>query len=91
MMLNFGIHLPIFATGTIGLSAAVAVAIWARRSSSAFATAMSFALLIVFLFSTLAFVNYYFFAAVCLAISLIDFDAAKSAATSGDEPLYSST
>jgi hypothetical protein len=74
LKLHFGVQLPMLVTACAGGAAAIVTALRARRDPATFAAAMAFVLTVSFLFSTQAFLNYYFFATGCVAISVATAD-----------------
>ena len=70
LKLRFDIQLHLLITAGAGAAAAMLVALRARPNPATFAAAMAFVLTVSFLFSTQAFLNYYFFATGCLCLAI---------------------
>jgi hypothetical protein len=71
LKVRFDIQLHLFVTAGVGVAAAILVALFGRRNPATFAAGMAFVLTVSFLFSTQAFLNYYFFALGCLATAVV--------------------
>jgi hypothetical protein len=70
LKLKFGIQSNLLITAGIALAASIVIALRTRPAPTIFAAAMSFVLTIAFLFSTQAFLNYYFLSACTLCIAI---------------------
>jgi hypothetical protein len=70
LKLRFDVQLRLWVTGVFGVAAALAIACRAQRTPAMFAAGMAFVLTVSFLFSTQAFLNYYFLTLGCLCVAI---------------------